>query len=276
MKTLEGKTIRDGIKLSLIERVKKNIEEGGIVPTLAIFQVGNDDASNVFIRVKKTFGEAVGIQVFHKKFDENISESELINEIEMINRDHLVHGLIVQLPLPGRINKLSVIEAIDPNKDADGLHSKSRINKLIPATSRGIITLLNHYEIPIRSSNILVIGHSYLVGIPTALALLQHDATVTIANKETKNLRELCLQAEMIISATGQPKLVNKDMVREGQIVIDVGIKDLGDEIVGDVDFEEVSKIVKGVTPVPGGIGPLTVASLFENLLDLYEKNFKI
>lgn len=276
---LEGKSIRDAIRIILTEKVKKIVDDGGSVPTLAIFHVEDgttDSATAVYIKMKKNFGESIGAQVIHKRFKQSTTEEELKREVEMINRDHLVHGLIVQLPLPSHINKFEIIEAINPMKDADGLHSKSRVFKFLPATTRGIITLLDHYGIKIKGTNFLVIGHSYLVGIPTAIALLERDATVTVAHKETRNTKELCLNSDVIISATGCAGLITKDFIKPEHIIVDVGINNVGGEIVGDVAYDEVAPIVKGITPVPGGIGPLTVASLFENLLDLYEKKSKI
>jgi methylenetetrahydrofolate dehydrogenase (NADP+) / methenyltetrahydrofolate cyclohydrolase len=288
MMILDGKILRDKIKIRLKERISGFMKEGEISPALAILQVGNNPASNVFIKMKKVFGESIGVNIIHKKFDETIPSTSLKKEIELINKDKTIHGVIVQLPLPSHLDKLEIIETIDPAKDADGLHSKNRIYSsfpknikdkrnlgIMPATTRGVMTLLSYYGIDISGKNILVIGRSYLVGTPTALAFLNKDATVTVAHRKTDNLKILCLNADIIISAAGVPGLVREDMVKTNQIIIDIGITSVEGGIKGDVEYETVSKVVTAITPVPGGVGPMTVASLFENLTDLYEKTLQ-
>ncbi len=268
MKLLEGKTIRDEIKKDLEIQIKA-LKQRGILPALLIIQIGHNPASNIYIQNKKEFGSTIGVNIIHKKFKEDITEKEILDYIEEINNDSDVHGIIVQLPIPNNLNKSNILEAVDPKKDADGLHPKSQEKDFWPATTRGILTLFKENGIELRDKNILMIGASELVGIPTAKALRKNGANVTVADISIENLTELCLKADIIVSAVGKPGLVTKNMVKAGQIIIDVGTTKVGDELKGDVDFNEVKEIVSAITPVPGGIGPLTVASLFQNLLDL-------
>lgn len=267
MKIIDGKRIQESIRAEL----NKRVEGLSIKPTLVIIQIGDNSASNIYIQNKKKFGLTVGIEVTHKKYKEDVSEKELLNDIGIFNNDASIHGIIVQLPIPKHLNQRIILEAVSPLKDADGLHSKSRAVDFWPATTRGILTILKYLNIDIEAKNILMIGSSALVGLPTSIALIKELATVTVANIKTKDLKELCLGAEIIISAVGKPGLITKDMVKAGQIIIDVGTTKVGDELKGDADFDRVKDIVEAITPVPGGVGPLTVASLFQNLLDLIE-----
>jgi len=272
---LDGKIIRDAIRNSLKQEVQQFLEKENVIPALAIIQVGTVEASSVFIRMKKAFGESIGVKVFHFNHGEDASEQDIIREIERLNKDSSVHGIIVQLPLPSHIRPEVIIETIDPLKDADGLHSKSKILGTLPATTRGVLTLLSYYKIDLVSKNVLVVGRSKLVGMPTAIALLEQDATVTVAHKLSENLKELCLRADLIVVATGNPGLITLDMVRDGQVIVDIGITSVEGKVRGDVDFEQVKHKVQAITPVPGGVGPLTVASLFQNLIDLYKNKYK-
>jgi methylenetetrahydrofolate dehydrogenase (NADP+)/methenyltetrahydrofolate cyclohydrolase len=272
---LSGIPLRDKIKDELAVAVSFIAE--GAVPALAIIQVGTLEASSVYIKGKKKFGEEIGVPVIFEQLSEEISEKELIEVVQKLNADKKVGGIIVQLPLPSHIDKEKVIESMDPEKDVDGLHSvnvkKLLINDssgIMPATSRGILSLLDFNEISLRSKRVLMVGRSDLVGKPTAIAFLNRDATVTIAHHLSKDLRTLCKEADIIVTATGVPGLITKEHVKEGQEIIDVGITKVEGKIVGDVVFEEVSKRVDGVSPVPGGVGPLTIASLFQNLLRKY------
>lgn len=268
---LEGRSLGDSIRISLKERIEAHKKAGRAVPKLVILQVGDDPASKVFIRMKERFGQAIGAEISHKVFSKNISQEALKKEIVELNRDEKVNGIILQLPLPPQLDAFSLIESIDPLKDVDALHSKNKARGFLPATTRGILALVDHYKIDVESKNVLVIGRSELVGIPTALAMIKRNATVTIAHSKTRDIKTRCLEADVIISIVGKSGLISKDMVREGQIIIDVGISNKEGKVRGDASYEDVFPIVQAITPVPGGIGPLTVASIFENLFDLYD-----
>lgn len=265
---LRGLHIKEEIKVSLREKIQQRLDAGLSRPTLAIVQIGNIPSSDVYIRMKKAFAESIGAEVFHVRLFEETKERELVEKITELNNDPSINGIIVQLPLPNHLNQHTVIEAIDPKKDADGMHSKNK-NSIVPATTRGILTLLDYYKITLAGKDILVIGRSDLVGIPTALALLARDATVTVAHLKTKNLKEKIQQAEIVVVAAGHPGLIAEDMVNKNQVIVDVGITSTSEGIRGDVEFLGVSKIVTSLSPVPGGVGPLTVSSLFQNLLDI-------
>ena len=285
MKILDGKIVRDKIA----QKLKEEISRLSLKPKLVIIQVGNLAESNAYIRQKVLFGQKIGAIVDHQKLSENITQKKLIAGILSLNSDSSVHGIIIQMPIPTKLDKDTIIESIDPKKDVDG-QTSTNIKKLMendqtgftPATTKGILTLLDYYKIHVSGKNITVIGRSSLVGKPTALALLNRDATVTICHSKTKNLSQLTRNADILIVAAGKPKLITASHVSKNQIVIDVGINVPDDsqssidnsrsQLVGDVDFESVKSVVAAITPVPGGVGPMTVASLFENLLEAYEK----
>ena len=301
---------RDNLR-SKIEGIKKKYDDKFTPPTLVIFQIGDNTSSVVYIEQKKKFADYIGAQVLHIKLPELIEERDVIEEINNYNIDDTVHGIIVQLPLPKHLSVHNITNAIDYKKDVDGLCSTSlgllvlrdfnnqkystegkmdhdKINDeekpfefkgFMPATTKGILTLLDEYGIEIEGKNVCIVGRSVLVGKPTALILLARNATVTICHSKTKNLKELTGSADILISAVGSPNLIDKNFVSKNQVIIDVGIKSLEikDEngnivkkLFGDVSFDEVSKIVSAITPVPGGVGPLTVTSLFENLFESF------
>lgn len=271
---LDGRAIRDGIARDLSSRTQ-NLEPR---PGLVIIQIGNNAESNTYIGEKVKFGERIGVIVDHQKLPEDVSQTDLDSRLSNLNSDTSVHGIIVQLPIPKNLNKDEILEAIAPVKDVDGLHSVN-VKKLmdndptgyIPATTKGVITMLEHYKIPIGGKHAVVIGRSALVGKPTTLSLLNHDATVTVCHSKTENLAAVTQTADIIISAVGHPGLITKDHVKPGQAVIDVGTTIVDGKLKGDVLFDEVEPIVAFISPVPGGAGPLTVASLFQNLLQAYE-----
>ena len=272
---LNGAVLRDKIREDLIKVVSK-IPKGS-VPKLAIIQVGSIDASTSYIKGKIKFGEEIGIQVVLYNIAETAKEEEVIELVLKLNGEIKVEGIIVQLPLPIHMDKDKIIETIDPHKDIDGLHScnvkklfENNKTGMMPATTRGIISVIEAYEIDLTGKRVLMIGRSDLVGKPTALALLNKDATVTIAHHLSKDLVGLCKEAEVIVSATGVPGLITKKHVKKGQVIIDVGINRYEGKIVGDVAYDEVAKVVASISPVPGGVGPLTIASLFQNLLRKY------
>ena len=272
---LNGKIVRDIISRKLarvIARLKRK-------PKLVIIQVGNRRQSSAYIRQKKLFGERIGALVLHKQYSERVAEKKLIAEILKWNIDKSIHGIIVQLPLPLRISKNRVLEAIDPWKDVDGMTAKNLKglwagdrNSLMPATTKGILALFDYYKIPVMGKKVVVVGRSLLVGKPVAMAFTNRHATVaTVCHSRTKNLEEVTKKADILVVAVGKIKLITKKHVSAGQVIIDVGINMTSDKkLTGDVDFENVKKIVRAITPVPGGIGPMTVACLFENLLLAY------
>ncbi len=270
---LSGTTLRDTVREELKHTISQCIKK----PTLVIIQVGDRPDSNTYIKQKKLFGESIGAVITHILFQNSVTHTELVQEIERHNNNSNVHGILVQLPIPKHLDTGKIIETINPHKDIDGLTSyntKLLINGKgdghVPATSRSIISLLDFYTISIEGKHVVVVGRSNLVGKPTALALLQRDATVTIAHKETKDLATITRQAEILVIAIGDARFINEKYVSPGQIVIDVGINLVEGKLVGDVDFDAIKEIISAISPVPGGVGPMTVASVFQNLLDAY------
>lgn len=261
---LDGKIVRDAIKAKL--KVLVSEKEGSAVPSLAIIQIGDNSSSAVYIQQKINFGKDVGVEVGLHHLDENVSEEEVSSLVQKLNAEEKVGGIIIQLPLPAHLDSQKLIDLIDAEKDVDGLSSHA---KMFPATARGIISLLEHYDISVEGKKALVIGRSKLVGKPTAQLLEQKGAVIASANSETtpEELVSLCHDAEIIVVATGVPSLVNMKHVLPKHVIIDVGITRTDEGIVGDVDFNAVKDHVTAISPVPGGVGPLTVASLFQNLL---------
>lgn len=290
--------ILDGRKLNekIAEELKKDISRLHSKIKLVIIQVGDVPESNVYIERKKKFGEKIGAVVDLQKFPKTIGQKELTDELLTMNDEPSIHGIIVQLPIPKHLDKDAVIDSIDPIKDVDGLTAvnlkhlwEGKGTGYLPATTKGVITLLDEYKIPIAGKHVVIVGRSALVGKPTFLAFLNRDATVTVAHSKTKNLPKITKLADILVVAAGKSNLISKEHVHKNQVVVDVGINVLENEdrprlkqstpglkedgphrLVGDVNFTEVEPIVKAISPVPGGIGPMTVASLFENLLDAY------
>ncbi len=270
-------TIIDGKKLAkkIKEQVKKEIEEKGLRAKLSLILAGKDEASKVYVRRKHNACEEVGILSDHRFFDERVSEQRLLEEIRKLNTDDSVSGILVQLPLPGQIDVKKVLNIIAPEKDVDGFHpinvGKSSMKQkegFLPCTPLGILKMLESLKVEIEGKNVVLVGASNIVGKPLGIMLLNQNATITYCNKYTKNLKEHTKKADILIVAVGKPKLITKDMVKEGVIVIDIGMNRTPDgKLVGDVDFDEVKKIALAITPVPGGVGPMTVACLMENTL---------
>ena len=272
---LNGKKVRD----FLAKKIQSELKKLDASPTLAIVQVGKNEASSVYIRQKKLFGEKLGFEVRHIQLNEKTSELNVLLQIEKLNSDENINGIIVQLPLSKHIDTIKVIETINPAKDVDGLNSKNLRFLLenisggfIPATTKGILSLLDFYKIPLAGKKVAVVGRSLLVGKPTVLALLNRNATVTVCHRKTKDLKGEVKKADIVVIAAGNPQFIKKSFVRSGQVVIDVGITKVRGILFGDVDFQQVSKVVKAITPVPGGVGPMTVVSLFENVLLSYKR----
>ncbi|MFM2383466.1 MAG: hypothetical protein RIQ72_38 [Candidatus Parcubacteria bacterium] len=279
--------IKDDLRLyieALLHGSQKDSEGVGVaVPHLGIIMVGENPRSRVYIEQKIKFAHSIGARATLYEFPETITSVDLCREVEKLGSNTDIHGIIIQMPLPTHFSMedtRKVIDAVPVQKDADGLTAINTghlaagyKNTIIPATSRGILELFHHYTIELDGKHVVVIGRSNLVGKPTALSVLERGATVTICHSKTKNLKEIVLQADIVISATGIPKLITADMVHKGQFLIDVGITiDGAGKISGDIDTIEVEKCVAGISPVPGGVGPLTVSGLFLNLIDLYKK----
>lgn len=279
MKILDGKKLSERIN----NKLKKKVSGMKIKPVLAMVLVGNDEASKIYVRNKKRGCEEVGIGSKELLLPKNISQKKLIAEIGKLNRDKKITGIILQLPIPKHIDKYAVLEAIDPKKDADCLHHRNfgrflqvGENKsiVIPATAIGAIRLLEEYKVPLLGKYAVVVGYSDIVGKPLTEMLLERGATVTVCHDKTKNLGKYTSQADILAVATGVRGLIIGNMVKKGAVVIDAGIhrKDKNKKIYGDVDFPSVSRKVSLITPVPGGIGPMTVAMLLWNTVRLSEK----
>ena len=278
-------TILDGKKLSqkIKEEVKKEVEElksKGIVPGLAVILVGNDPASQTYVKMKSNACKETGIYSVVHEFPETISEKELLSTIDMINENPNIHGLLIQLPLPKHIDTTKILERVSPKKDVDGFHPYNMgrlvegLDTFAPCTPLGVMELFKEYNIDVKGKDVCIVGASNIVGKPMWALLLNEFATVDICHIETKDLKAHTNKAEIVIVGVGKPNLITADMVKEGVIVVDIGINKLSNgKIVGDVDFENVSKKASYITPVPGGVGPMTIAMLLKNTIKA-AKNF--
>lgn len=273
-KIINGALISSQIK----EEIKKEIDKFEKKPCLATIILGNDPASHIYVKNKGIACEYVGIRSKKYILPEETSQNELLQIIDKLNNDHDINGILVQLPLPKHINQTEVILKIDPKKDVDAFHPYNTgliladEGKVFPCTPAGCIELLKRKNIEIESKNCLVIGRSNIVGKPLALMLIKENATVTIANSKTKNLKELANSADIIFIAIGKAKFLNENMIKEGAIIIDIGINRLENgKICGDCDFEKCYDKAGFITPVPGGVGPMTIAMLLKNCLNAYK-----
>lgn len=265
---IDGKTISTAIK----DELKKEVAENNIKATLAVIQVGNDPASSVYVGNKKKACEYIGIGSASYELPEETTEDELLKLIDDLNEDDSINGILVQLPVPKHIDDRKIIERISPLKDVDGFHPESVGNLCIgrdgfvSCTPAGIIELMRRSGISIEGKECVVIGRSNIVGKPMALLLLANNGTVTVCHSKTRNLKEICKRADILVAAVGKPKMINRDYIKEGAVVIDVGIHRMDNgKLCGDVDFEDVCDIVSAITPVPGGVGPMTIAMLMVN-----------
>lgn len=288
-KIINGKLIADAIKKEIANEVANMIDSGQGAPHLAAVLVGNDDASLTYVASKERSCQSVGMISSVYRLDANVTEEEVLNTINFLNNDPEIDGYIVQLPLPQHINETKVIQSISPNKDVDGftLHNLGMMQLgepcALPATPFGILELLKRSDVEIAGKHVVVMGRSNIVGSPISVMLSRRgvDATVTICHSKTQNIKEITRQADILIVAIGDPEFVKADMVKEGAVVIDVGIHRIKDNsekgyhIVGDVDFKEVYKVASKITPVPGGVGPMTIVSLLHNTLMVAKANRK-
>ena len=279
---IDGKAFSQTVLEKIREEHSQLKEKYGKPAGLAVVIVGNNPASQVYVKNKIRACENVGFYSENIEFDENISEKELLQEINKLNKNDRINGILVQLPLPAHINELKIIDSISPEKDVDGFHV-SNIGKMVigdetgflSCTPYGIMQLLEEYKIEIEGKDAVIIGRSNIVGKPMALMLIQKGATVQVCNSNTKDLRKKLNEADIIIVAAGVPKLLKKEDVKEGAVVIDVGINRVDGKICGDVDYEEVAEKTSYITPVPGGVGPMTIASLIKNTFKSYKNSLK-
>lgn len=281
-KIIDGKSVAQTIREEIAVEVSRMKEAVGIVPGLAVILVGDRKDSATYVRNKKKACESVGIHSYEVHLPEDCSEQELLSSIAKFNDDPSVHGILVQLPLPSHMNEEKILNAVGIEKDVDGFHPlnigrlamRGREPMFVPCTPKGCIELLHRYGIEIKGKRAVVIGRSNIVGMPAALLLQREDATVTIVHSRTKNAEDIIKQADIIISAAGQANMVKGSSIKPGAVVIDVGINPVEDpesprgyRLVGDVCYEEVIKVASAVTPVPGGVGPMTIAMLLSNTL---------
>ena len=271
-------TILDGKKLSakIKENLAQKVSELTIKPSLAVILVGNDAASELYVGLKQKAADKIGIKSTVFKFPQNTEEKTILDKIEELNNDKSVHAILVQLPLPKQINEQNIIQAINPKKDVDGL-TPENIGKIsigmepyaYPCTPKGILTLLDEYNIEIEGKHTVIVGRSNIVGKPLAQMLLNRNATVTICHSHTKNLSDITTTADILISAVGKNKIIRREMIKLDSVLIDVGTSKVNDKTCGDMDFRNLLDKASFITPVPGGIGPMTIASLMENTFNL-------
>jgi methylenetetrahydrofolate dehydrogenase (NADP+)/methenyltetrahydrofolate cyclohydrolase len=271
---LDGKKVAADVVASIKKEVEEIKAQGKHVPGLAVVLVGENPASKVYVGQKEKKCKEVGFNSFLHKLPASTTEEELLKLIDTLNNDRAIDGILVQLPLPEQINTDKVLMAIAPSKDVDGFHPVNMGNLVTglpavhPCTPKGIMYILDAYNIDIEGKHAVVVGRSNIVGKPIAHLLLDRNATVTICHSRTKDLAAIVRQADIVVAAVGRPRMITASMVKEGAVVIDVGINRLEDGLVGDVDFEGVSEVASWITPVPGGVGPLTIAMLLQNALE--------
>lgn len=270
---MDGKSLKNEILSGLAEEVKALDK----VPTLCVIQVGDDEASNVYINQKRKMCNDIGYNFIHEKYDDSITEDELLKNIKRFNSNDNIDAILVQMPLPSGINEKSIQNAVNKYKDVDGLNDSNIVDlisgksSLYPCTACGVISLLDKYGVILEGSNVVIVGRSSLVGMPLFHMLENRNATVTLCHSKTRNLQSITKNADIIISATGVKGLIKEDMVKNNAVVVDVGITRENGKLYGDVDFDNVSKKASLITPVPGGVGPMTIASLAQNVLKAYK-----
>lgn len=292
MNLLDGKAASSQIKLELAEAVRIRKSEGKKIPHLAAVLVGNDGGSLTYVNAKVKACEECGFESTLIRYDDSVTEEVLLKKVHALNNDPSIDGFIVQLPLPAHIDEMKITQAIDPNKDVDGFHPEN-IGKMVlnlpgflSATPAGILELLKRNNIETSGKNCVIIGRSNIVGTPLSIMLTRNNdpgnCTVTLTHSRTQNLKDICLTADILVAAIGQPNFVTKDMVKPGAVVVDVGTtrvedtsKKAGWRLVGDVKFDEVAPLTSFISPVPGGVGPMTIASLMINTLKAMELNDK-
>jgi methylenetetrahydrofolate dehydrogenase (NADP+) / methenyltetrahydrofolate cyclohydrolase len=272
-RVIDGKAVAAAVRERVKVDVAAYVEEAGRVPALATVLVGDDPASEIYVRNKRRTTEEVGMRSIHHAPEASIREEELLGLVRELGEDDEVDGILVQLPLPAHLDSDAVVQALNPEKDVDGL---TPVNAgllahgtpgLVPCTPAGVMELLAHEGVELEGAEAVVVGRSKLVGVPVARLLLQANATVTVCHSRTRDLDATCRRADVLVAAVGVPKLLGKGAVKEGAIVIDVGMNRLADGLSGDVDFEAAAEVAAAITPVPGGVGPMTIAMLLSNTL---------
>ena len=275
---INGKKVAADLRGELKKKVVELKSSYNAIPGLTVILVGEDLPSKIYVKNKEKSAIEVGINSEVLRYSDNVEEQVVLNKIKELNKNDKVSGILVQLPLPKHINKRKVIETIDPKKDVDGLHPvnvgnlSSGYNSTIPCTPLGCYLLIKDTEKNLNGKHAVIIGRSNLNGKPMTQLLLKENCTVTITHSKTKDLKSECSRADIIVAAVGRPKLVKGDWVKKGAIVIDVGINKTDSGLVGDVDFDEVAKVAKAITPVPGGVGPMTIACLLNNTVECFKK----
>nr|ABZ10386.1 putative Tetrahydrofolate dehydrogenase/cyclohydrolase, NAD(P)-binding domain protein [uncultured marine bacterium HF4000_APKG2098] len=275
---INGKKVAADLRGELKKKVVELKSSYNAIPGLTVILVGEDLPSKIYVKNKEKSAIEVGINSEVLRYSDNVEEQVVLNKIKELNKNDKVSGILVQLPLPKHINKRKVIETIDPKKDVDGLHPvnvgnlSSGYNGTIPCTPLGCYLLIKNTEKNLNGKHAVIIGRSNLNGKPMTQLLLKENCTVTITHSKTKDLKSECSRADIIVAAVGRPKLVKGDWVKKGAIVIDVGINKTDSGLVGDVDFDEVAKVAKAITPVPGGVGPMTIACLLNNTVECFKK----
>ena len=288
---IDGKEISKKLREDLNKEIKDLKKKYNAVPGLAVVQVGNVAASSVYVKAKTKSAQEVGIEVIDHHLEESISQDELLNLIEKLNNQKNVNGILVQLPLPKHINEQLILDSIHPDKDADGFHplnvgklsiaSFNDENLLIPCTPYGCLLMLKGLNVDLAGKNAVVVGRSNIVGKPMAQLLIKESCTITVAHSKTKELSKVCKNADIIVAAVGRPKMIKGDWIKKGAIIIDVGINrieveidgEIKNKLVGDVDYSEALKNASAITPVPGGVGPMTIACLLRNTTIAYKNS---
>jgi len=281
MEILDGKYTSSVMLQNLKTEIQKYLQEGKRAPRIDILLVGDDYASQMYVNMKEKKALDLGILVNIHTFDKDISQAQLIKLIKELNNENEVDGIMVQLPMPEHINESEVLESILPSKDVDGLTSinlgklfKNDSSAIPPATAKGVIKLLDNYDIQIEGKRAVVIGRGDISGLPIAAMLQNKNATVTICHSHTQGLKDICKDADILVSSIGRAEYINSEYVKNGGVVIDVGTnRNSEGKLVGDVDFNSVKDIAGYITPVPGGVGPMTIACLFDNLIEMYKRN---
>jgi len=275
---IDGKKIAEKLRVELKKKIIEFKATYKSVPGLTVILIGEDPASKIYVKNKQKYAKDIGINSEVIKYSDSVDEKTVLEKISELNKDKKISGILVQLPLPKHINKKKIIDAILPEKDVDGFHPvnvgnlSSGYESKVPCTPLGCILLLREVEKDLKGKHAVIIGRSNLNGKPMAQLLLKENCTVTITHSKTKDLKNECKRADIIVAAVGQPKLVKGDWVKKGAIVIDVGINKTANGLEGDVDFGEVSKVVKAITPVPGGVGPMTIACLLSNTIECFKR----
>ncbi|MCG2677099.1 bifunctional methylenetetrahydrofolate dehydrogenase/methenyltetrahydrofolate cyclohydrolase FolD [bacterium] len=278
---LDGKRIAQEVQKELSLKVEE-LKGKGISPGVAVIRIGEDPASLIYVRNKNKKAQEMGIYFEEHSLAESISQCKLTDLIEGLNENSKIDGIVLQLPLPGHLDEKRMLEKISPEKDVDGFHplNMGRLLKgdpsFIPATPRGIVELLDRYKIPLGGKRAVVVGRSDIVGKPLAFLLLARNATVTICHSKTKDLDLITKEADILVVATGKPEFIREGMVKENSVVVDVGINRVGNRIVGDVDFKRIKEKVSHITPVPGGVGPMTIIMLLKNVIEAAEKGDRV